>query len=400
MLNFAVVGIGNFGAAHLDAARYVADAGLARFAAAADIRLADFADEAAELRGRGVACYEDYRELLDGHPELDLITLPLPIHLHAPVTIECLERGLNVLVEKPPASTLAEARLMAEAARQTGKLCGVGFQYSTSPLQLAICKIVREGRLGEITSLSTLCLGKRYDNYYARAKWAGRITVDGKIVRDGTLNNPYAHMAQMLLTVAGIAAGEPVRPVELEAELFAGHDIETEDTLALRAHLSSGIPFHFYSSVCTHIPFNMQVRIEGTKGMVVWDFYGKPQGRVTFTDGTEEMLPDLITNDGGNTRAVFRNVIAALEGREPLACPIDNTLAFAELVDKVFSENAVTHLHGTPHVERIELEDGGRQEVATFLDGIEDYALKAYQTGRLYSEIGAPWAKPALKFEF
>ena len=393
MINFAVVGIGNFGAAHLDAARHLADAGLAHFTAVADIRLADFADDVAELRGRGVACYDNHRELLDRHPELDLITLPMPIHLHAPMTIECLESGLNVLVEKPPAATLADARAMAEAARRTGKLCAVGFQYSTSPLLAAVRELIETGRLGDITSLATLCLGKRYDNYYARAKWSGRISVDGKIVRDGTLNNPYAHMAQFLLTVAGIAAGETVRPVALEAEMFAGHDIETEDTLALRARLSSGIPFTFFSSVCTHIPFNMQVRIEGTKGTVLWDFYAKPQGRVRFTDGTEELLPDLITDDGGNTRAVFRNVIAALEGREPLACPIDGTLAFAELVDKMFSENTVTHLHGTPYVERVELEDGGRPEVATYLEGIEDYAMEAYNTGKLFSEVGAPWAK-------
>jgi predicted dehydrogenase len=393
MINFAVVGIGNFGAAHLDAARHLADAGLAHFTAVADLRLADFADDVAELRGRGVACYDNHREMLDKHPELDLVTLPLPIHLHAPMAVECLERGLHVLVEKPPASTLAEARRMAEAARQTGKRCGVGFQYSTSPLLSAIREIVEGGRLGDITSLSTLCLGKRYDNYYARAPWAGRVTVDGKIVRDGTLNNPYAHMAQLLLTVAAIAAGEPVRPVALEAELFAGHDIETEDTCALRARLSSGVPFHFISSVCTHIPFNMQTRIEGTKGVINWDNYAKPQGSVHYNDGAEESLPDLITDDGGNTRAVFRNYIATLEGRARLACPIDDTLAFAELVEKVFTENTITHLHGTPHVDRVELEDGGRHEVATYLDGIEDYAREAFAAGTLYSEVGAPWAK-------
>ena len=393
MINFAVVGIGNFGAVHLDAARRIADAGLARFIAVADIRLADFADEVAELRGRGVVCYANHREMLDSHPELDLVTLPVPIHLHAPMTVVCLERGLHVLVEKPPASTLAEARQMAEVARRTGKLCGVGFQYSTSPLLSAIRQIIEGGRLGDITSLSTLCLGKRYDNYYARARWAGRIIVDGKIVRDGTLNNPYAHMAQLLLTVAGIAAGGPVRPIELEAELFAGHDIETEDTCALRARLSSGVPFHFYSSVCTHFPFNMQIRIEGTKGVIDWKVTGNPQARVRFADGTEEILPNLITDDGGNTPAVFRNYIEALEGRAQLACPIDDTLAFAELVEKMFTEHSVTHLHDTPYVTRVELEDGGRQEVATYLDGIEDYAVKAFETGKLYSEVGAPWAK-------
>jgi len=161
----------------------------------------------------------------------------------------------------------------------------------------------------------------------------------------------------------------------------------------LRARLSSGVPFHFYSSVCTHFPFNMQIRIEGTKGVIDWKVTGNPQARVRFADGTEEILPNLITDDGGNTPAVFRNYIEALEGRAQLACPIDDTLAFAELVEKMFTEHSVTHLHDTPYVTRVELEDGGRQEVATYLDGIEDYAVKAFETGKLYSEVGAPWAK-------
>ena len=394
MINFAVVGMGNYGAVHLDAARKVADAGLARFAAAADVRLDAFPDVVAELQARGVACYDGLETLLDAHPELDLVNLPLPIQLHKPLTVACLERGLNVLVEKPPAPTLAEAEAMAAAARRTGKLCGVGFQFSTSPLLRAIRGLLAAGKLGEITALHTMSLGKRYDNYYARAGWAGKIRVNGVIVRDGTLNNPYAHMAQLLLTVAADAAGAPVRPVSVQSELFAGHDIETEDTCALRATLSSGPTLHFVSSVCTHLGFSQHFRIEGTRGVITYDSGRDPKARVDYTDGTGESLPNINDDTGdGTSVGVFRNMIAALEGREPLACPIDATLAFADLVEQTFAGDRVIHLHGTPHVMREELVDHGAPEVATYLAGIEEYARQAYAQGRLYSEVGAAWAK-------
>jgi len=392
MVNFAVVGIGNWGAAHLDAARKVADAGCARFTAVADIHLSAFPEIVEELRGRGVACYETHREMLDKHPELDFITLPVPIQLHAPMTIECLERGLHVLVEKPPAATLAEARQMTEVARRVGKLCGVAFQYSTSPLQQAMLDLITRGKLGTITALSTLNLGKRYDNYYARAPWAGKLRMHGTIVHDGTLNNPYAHMAQMLFTVAQAAAGAPVLPVTLQAELFAGHDIETEDTAAIRAQLSCGAALHFYSSVCTHEGANWQMRIEGTQGVVTWGNMRAPQAQVEYADGAIETLPDLITPEGGTTEALFRNFIQAVEGKAALACPIEETLSFAEFVERVFEGEQITYLHGTPYVTRVEVEN---QEMATYLQDVESYAQQAYASGKLFSEVGAPWATPA-----
>ena len=394
MIDFAIIGIGNYGAVHLDVARRVTDAGLARLTAVADIKLSAYPEVVSELRGRGVACYQTHREMLDRHPELALVTLPLPIHLHAPLTIECLERGLHVLVEKPPAPTLADAQRMAEAARRTGRLCGVGFQQSTSPLLHAMCEIVAAGKLGAIRELAALSLGKRYDNYYARAAWSGKISLHGAIVRDGTLNNPFAHTAQSLLTVAGAAAGVPARSVRMERELYAGHDIETEDTCALRAELDSGAALHFITSVCAHEAFDQQFRIVGTAGEITFDNQRDPQTQVRYRDGAVEALPPLVVGEEGTAVAVLRNFIDVLEGRAPaLACPIDATLAFAELVEQFFTGASVVHLHGTPHVTRVELDDGGRREVATYLDGIEGYARAAYAAGKLFSEVGAPWAR-------
>ena len=393
MINLAVIGISNFGAAHIDAAQRVADAGLARFTAVADIRLAELQETADALRARGVACYDNHRAMLDAHPELDLVTLPLPIHLHEPMTVELLERGLNVLVEKPPAPTPAEARSMAEAAKRTGKLLGVGFQMSASPLLAAMRELVGSGRLGELQSLSVLCLGKRYDNYYARAPWSGRIELNGKIVRDGTLNNPFAHPAQLMLSVAWAAAKTAIRPVQVEAELFAGHDIETEDTCALRARLNTGVSLNFYASVCTHEGFSQQFEVVGSKGTITWSGQSTPEAVVRFADGTEETLPNLYPDTARITEMMFRNYIDVLEGRAArLLCPIEDTLAFVELVDGFFA-HPVKHLCGTPYVNRVALVDGGRDEVATYLEGIEEFARAAYASGKLYSEVGAPWAQ-------
>ena len=402
MINYAVVGIGNFGARHLEAARNIASAGLANFVAVADIRLSAFPDIVKELRGQGVSCYENHVEMIAAHPELDLVTLPLPIQLHAKMAIDCMERGLNVLVEKPPAPTLAEARQIAEAVQRTGKLCGVSFQLNSSLLLRTMCNIVAAGKLGTVQSLSSLNLTQRYDSYYARTPWAGKIRANGAIVRDGTLNNPFAHNAQFLFTVAQAAAGALVQPVELEAELFAGHDIETEDTTSIRARLSSGAMLNFYSSVCTAENNLQRMRIEGTKGVINWDNANDPQAQVEYSDGMVETLPNVVPNlasndtvsHGGTTEAMFRNFIEVLEGKSSrLACPIEDTLAFAEFVEKTFEGEKITHLHDTPYAIRVEVEANGQQQIATYLQDAAAYLKEAYTTGKLLSEIGAPWAK-------
>ncbi len=57
----------------------------------------------------------DYKEMLK-LPELNVVSVALPNHLHAPVTIAALEAGKNVLCEKPLATSASEAAAMASGA--------------------------------------------------------------------------------------------------------------------------------------------------------------------------------------------------------------------------------------------------------------------------------------------
>jgi len=395
MIALATIGIGHYGGVHVDAAKRVADAGLARFAAVADVRLDEYPELVAELQARGVACYRTHDALLDRHPEVELVTLPLPIYLHRPLAVACLERGKHVLVEKPPAPTLADAQAMAEAARRTGRHCGISFQYSTNNFFVYLCDAIAAGRLGEITDVSVLNIAVRGDGYYGRAGWAGKITYNGHTVRDGSLNNPCAHQAQMLLAFAGAARGRVARPLSVEAELFAGHDIETEDTAAVRATLDTGATLHYYAGLCCRQPGFSHLRVTGTRGVFNWHTRQSPQGEITWGDGTTEPVPQIVEN-GGTTEAMFRNFIDVLAGRAPrLACSVEDTLGFAELVEKVFTGTQVQHLAGTPYVHR---EDSGHPDngysggIHTYLDGAEAALQQAFTTGKLLSETGVPWA--------
>ncbi len=69
---------------------------------------------------KGCASYADFRELLDKEKDVTAVKVMTPDHLHATVAIAAMKKGKQVVMHKPIANRLAEARLVIETARRTG----------------------------------------------------------------------------------------------------------------------------------------------------------------------------------------------------------------------------------------------------------------------------------------
>jgi predicted dehydrogenase len=93
--------------------------------------------------------YEDYHELLKD-AAIDVIHVCTPNDSHAPITIAALEAGKHVMCEKPMAKTAADARLMLEAAKRTGKKLSIGYQNRLRPDSLHLKQVADAGKLGEV----------------------------------------------------------------------------------------------------------------------------------------------------------------------------------------------------------------------------------------------------------
>src|SRR6185436_1228732 len=89
----------------------------------------------------------DYRAVA-GKAEGAIVALPN--HLHAPVSIDLLSRGVHVLVEKPMALDLAEADAMLAAARTWGALLAVGLEFRFFDGSRFVHGLLRDGLLGPI----------------------------------------------------------------------------------------------------------------------------------------------------------------------------------------------------------------------------------------------------------
>ncbi len=127
-LRTAVVGVGYLGRSH--AQKYAQIPG-SRLVAVVDASAEAAAKVGAEL---GVEALGDYRALFG---RVDAVSLAVPTPLHHRIGCELLERGIHVLIEKPIATTVLEARELIEAARRGRAVLQVGHLERFNPAVVA-----------------------------------------------------------------------------------------------------------------------------------------------------------------------------------------------------------------------------------------------------------------------
>ena len=89
-------------------------------------------------------------ELTDLVGKVDAAIVAVPPRFHAPIAIQLMEAGIDVLCEKPLAITVADGRTMAEAARRTGRVLAVAHMMRFFPHNRWLADLVEDGEVGEV----------------------------------------------------------------------------------------------------------------------------------------------------------------------------------------------------------------------------------------------------------
>jgi len=144
-IRVAVAGAGMFGKNHL---RVIRESGLAELAGVFDV---DSAKAEAAAQEFGCRAYESLEDLA-GHAQAAVIAVPTAAHCG--VACSLLHAGLDVLVEKPIAATVAEAEEMNSAALQRGRILQCGHLERFNPAVQAAQKMVTMPLFFEIHRLS------------------------------------------------------------------------------------------------------------------------------------------------------------------------------------------------------------------------------------------------------
>lgn len=100
-----------------------------------------------------VRIYQDWRELLDKEKKLDSANISTPDHMHAPITMRCVQRGLHVYTQKPLTQTIYEARQLARAAADKKVVSQMGIQIHSHEVHRTVVAIIQSGAIGKVTEV-------------------------------------------------------------------------------------------------------------------------------------------------------------------------------------------------------------------------------------------------------
>ncbi len=143
---------------------WIAEAHIKRYAEMPDVEIvagADLIPGKAEaffekFGVKGVKCYTSHKEMLDDESlNLDAVSVCTYNMTHAECTIYALDKGINVLLEKPMCVTLEEGIEIMKAEKRSGKILSIGFQPRFDPNMKMIKEIVDSGVLGDIYYIQT-----------------------------------------------------------------------------------------------------------------------------------------------------------------------------------------------------------------------------------------------------
>ena len=116
-----------------------------------------------------VARYEDYRKLLDDK-DVDAVCIATPDHWHALQAINSVDAGKDIYLEKPVSMTVYEGRKIVEAVKRNNRVASVGYVRRCSALYNKIPEIIKSGKIGEVSMISSHYFSNMTPNGIGRMK--------------------------------------------------------------------------------------------------------------------------------------------------------------------------------------------------------------------------------------
>ena len=303
-IKLGIIGFGNMGTSHANNLK----AGKCpdfELIAVADINPARLA-WGKENMPAGITYFDDAVAMLDSGL-VEACIIAVPHYDHPRYAMECMKRGIHVMVEKPAGVYTKQAREMnEEAARHPEVKFGMMFNQRTNHVYRKMRELVHSGKFGEIRRVNWLITSwyrpqAYYDSGSWRATWAGE--------GGGVLLNQCPHQLDLWQWICGM-------PVKVESHLHYGkwHDIEVEDDVTTYVEYANGATGVFITTTGDAYGTNrFEVQMDKAKLVVENDVltvleYDVAESEFTKTNtipfGRMDAHPIEIVTDGKNEQHV------------------------------------------------------------------------------------------------
>ena len=261
--------------------------------------------------------YEKYKEMIDAHPEIELVAIATESGVHAEIALYCIDHGINVIIEKPMAMSMKDAEEIIRRSAEKHVKVSACHQNRFNVAVQEMRKALEAGRFGKLSHGSIHVRWNRNKDYYIQAPWRGTWAQDG-----GALMNQCIHGIDLLRWMMG----DDVEEVYGVTRQQFHHYLEAEDIGMAVVKFRNGAVATIEGTTNVY-PQNLEetLYLFGEKGTVklggkstnnidVWNFADK-----TDEDSKNQGLEEQTSNVYGNGHtSLYADVIDAIQNdRKP-----------------------------------------------------------------------------------
>jgi UDP-N-acetyl-2-amino-2-deoxyglucuronate dehydrogenase len=258
--------------------------------------------------------YTDYKKMVEEHPELQLVSIATDSGVHAEIALYCINRGVNVIIEKPIAMSLADADEIIKRSEEKGVKVSACHQNRFNLAVQEMRHAVEDGRFGILSHGSIHVRWNRNKAYYEQAPWRGKWASDG-----GALMNQCIHGIDLLRWMMGDEVEEVYGVTCQQYHKY----LECEDIGMAVVKFKNGAVGTIEGTVNVY-PKNLEetlylfgengtVKLGGTScnNIDVWNFADAEESKAGMKEETSNVY-------GNGHTALFADVIEAIKtGKKP-----------------------------------------------------------------------------------
>ena len=226
----------------------------------------DLLEERRRRAAEEYACdvYADYHDLFKRR-DLDLIVNATFSHMHAPVSLEILKAGYNVLCEKPLAPKVKQVDQLIAAAKKSGNVFAIYQQSRFAPYFVQVQKVIKSGVLGRIVQISIA-----FNGFSRRWDWQTMQSRNG-----GNLANTGPHPLDQALQLFGAGMPKVTCCMDHTDNSFGDAEDHVKVLLSGRGHPTIDLEV---SSCCAYPCFVYNVYgtrggMKGTQSSMEWKYF-------------------------------------------------------------------------------------------------------------------------------
>jgi predicted dehydrogenase len=334
-IKFAVIGQGHIGKRHAEMIRRNSNAEL--------IALCDILPEnRIHLTDLKEPFHTTVDELLNAHPEIEVVNICTPNGLHAPHALKALYADKHVVIEKPMALSRRDCEQIIHTALDRNRKVFCVMQNRYSPPSVWLKELVEKKIIGDVFLVQLNCYWNRDERYYQSSgkfgSWKGMQELDG-----GTLFTQFSHWIDLLYWLFGDITDIQARFSDFTHRALT--DFEDSGFVNFR-FINGGIGSINYSTAVWDANLESSITVIGSNGSV--KVGGQYMDKVEYCHIHKYNMPELAptspANDYGsykgsanNHHFVIQNVIDTLLGKTSISTNALEGLKVVDMIERIYA---------------------------------------------------------------